>query len=57
MTWRWDWGKVWKNIKWKDTAVERPELKLESYVVLSVFTFHMIISFPPVSLKNPFTYK
>lgn len=36
--------------------MERPEFKL-SYVVLSIVIFLMIVSFHPLSLKNPFNYK
>lgn len=50
------WGKVWENIKWKGSAMERPEFKL-SYVVLSIAIFLMIVSFHPLPLKNPFNYK
>lgn len=50
------WVKVWENIKWKGSAMERPEFKL-SYVILSVVFFLMIISVHPLSLKNPFNYK
>lgn len=36
--------------------MKRPEFKL-SYVVLSVVIFLIIVSFHPLSLKNPFNYK
>lgn len=49
------WGKVWENIKWKGSAMERPEFKL-SYVVF-IYCYFLYNSFQLLSLKNLFNYK